>query len=66
MRPWEERRRSLREFVSSPTKGLEEVLYPDATLHEIIASAVLHRDYSMPSDIYIRIYDSHVEVPSPG
>ena len=47
-------------------KGLEEVLYPDETLHEIITNAVLHRDYSIPSDIHIRIYDNRVEVQSPG
>lgn len=47
-------------------RGLEEVLYPDETLHEIITNAVLHRDYSLPSDIHIRIYDNRVEVQSPG
>ena len=47
-------------------KGLEQVLYPDETLHEIITNAVLHRDYSVPSDIHIRIYDNRVEVQSPG
>ena len=47
-------------------KGLEGVLYPDETLHEIITNAVLHRDYSIPSDIHIRIYDNRVEVQSPG
>lgn len=47
-------------------KGLEDVLYPDETLHEIITNAVLHRDYSLPSDIHIRIYDNRVEVQSPG
>jgi ATP-dependent DNA helicase RecG len=47
-------------------KGLEEVLYPDETLHEIITNAVLHRDYSRASDIQIRIYDNRVEVQSPG
>lgn len=47
-------------------KGLESVIYPDETLHEIITNAVLHRDYSMPADIQIRIYDDRVEVQSPG
>jgi ATP-dependent DNA helicase RecG len=47
-------------------KGLEAVLYPDETLHEIITNAVLHRDYSLASDIHIRIYDDRVEVQSPG
>lgn len=47
-------------------QGLVDVVYPDETLHEIITNAVLHRDYSLPSDIQIRIYDNRVEVQSPG
>lgn len=46
--------------------GLENVSYPDATLHEIITNAVLHRDYSIPADVQIRIYDDRVEIESPG
>ena len=46
--------------------GLEDVVYPDETLHEIITNAVLHRDYSVATDIQIRIYDDRVEVHSPG
>jgi ATP-dependent DNA helicase RecG len=46
--------------------GLVVVEYPEETLHEIITNAVLHRDYSIPDDIHIRIYDNRVEVESPG
>ena len=46
--------------------GLEAVEYPQETLHEIITNAVLHRDYSLPDDIHIRVYDNRVEVESPG
>jgi ATP-dependent DNA helicase RecG len=46
--------------------GLESVSYPDETLHEIITNAVLHRDYSIPADVQIRIYDDRVEIESPG
>lgn len=46
--------------------GLENISYPDETLHEIITNAVLHRDYSIPVDVQIRIYDDRVEVESPG
>lgn len=46
--------------------GLEDISYPDETLHEIITNAVLHRDYSMATDIQIRVYDDRVEVHSPG
>lgn len=46
--------------------GLIAVEYPEETLHEIITNAVLHRDYSVPDDIHIRIFDNRVEVESPG
>lgn len=46
--------------------GLESISYPDETLHEIITNAVLHRDYSIATDIQVRIYDDRVEVHSPG
>jgi ATP-dependent DNA helicase RecG len=47
-------------------KGLEPITYPRETLHEIVTNAVLHRDYSIPADIQIRIFDNRVEVESPG
>lgn len=46
--------------------GFESVQYPEETLHEIITNAVLHRDYSIATDIQIRIFDNRVEVESPG
>lgn len=47
-------------------KGLESINYPKETLHEIITNAVLHRDYSVISDIHIRLFDNRIEVESPG
>lgn len=44
----------------------EEIKYPEETLHEVITNAVLHRDYSIATDIQIRIYDNRVEIESPG
>ena len=46
--------------------GFETVQYPPQTLHEIIANAVIHRDYSITDDIHIRIFDNRIEVQSPG
>lgn len=46
-------------------KGLETVQYPRETLHEIVTNAVLHRDYSIPADIQIRvIIESRSRVPA--
>lgn len=47
-------------------EGLVKVKYPKEALHEIITNALLHRDYSIPDDIHIRIFDNRVEVLSPG
>jgi ATP-dependent DNA helicase RecG len=47
-------------------QGLVSIEYPQETLHEIITNGVLHRDYSIPDDIHIRIYDNRIEVESPG
>lgn len=46
--------------------GLEQVRYPEEALHEIITNAVLHRDYSIASDVQVRIFDNRVEIESPG
>jgi ATP-dependent DNA helicase RecG len=47
-------------------KGLEPVNYPIETLHEIVTNAILHRDYSIATDVQIRIFDNRIEVESPG
>ncbi len=46
--------------------GLEEVRYPEVTLHEIITNALLHRDYSIADDTHVRVFDNRIEVESPG
>lgn len=62
----EESKKIIETVKKMTEKGLEPVTYPHETLHEIITNAVLHRDYSIASDIQIRIYDNRVEVQSPG
>lgn len=54
------------ESIRKLGKGFEVIEYPEETLHEIITNAVLHRDYSIATDIQIRIFDNRVEVESPG
>lgn len=48
------------------TTSLEQVTYPQETLHEIITNAVLHRDYSLSDDVHVRVFDNRIEVESPG
>lgn len=40
--------------------------YPVRVIREAITNAVLHRDYSTPGDIHIRVFDDRIEVISPG
>lgn len=46
--------------------GLEQISYPPEALHEIITNAVLHRDYSIASDVHVRVFDNRIEIESPG
>jgi len=40
--------------------------YPLEALREAVANALIHRDYTYPADIQIRIEEDHLEVWSPG
>lgn len=46
--------------------GITTVSYPQETLHEIITNALIHRDYGLPDDVHIRVFDNRIEVESPG
>jgi len=46
--------------------SLIDIQYPAETLHEIITNAILHRDYSIATDVQVRIFDNRIEVESPG
>jgi ATP-dependent DNA helicase RecG len=59
-------RRQIEAHQVQGERGLEPAKYPHETLHEIIANAVLHRDYSIPDHVHIRVFDNRVEVESPG
>lgn len=43
-----------------------KVSYPVEAVHEILANAFLHRDYSIADDIHVTIYDNRIEIRSPG
>lgn len=61
--------KKVKEIIETMKKLNEkfyEIEYPDTTIHEIVTNAVLHRDYSIMTDIQIRIFDNRVEVESPG
>ena len=61
------RTRTIVETIKRMTpEGLETISYPDETLHEVITNTILHRDYSIATDVQVRIYDDRLEVHSPG
>lgn len=41
-------------------------LYPERVIKEAIVNAVIHRDYRLNRDIFVRIFDDRIEVESPG
>lgn len=41
-------------------------LYPERVVTEAIVNAVIHRDYRLNRDIFIRIFDDRIEIESPG
>lgn len=46
--------------------GMERIEFPEVAIHEVVANAVLHRDYSIDDSVHVRIFDNRVEVRSPG
>ncbi len=41
-------------------------VYPERVIKEAIVNAVIHRDYRLNRDIFVRIFDDRIEVESPG
>jgi ATP-dependent DNA helicase RecG len=56
----------VEEIKALGEQGLEAIVYPHETLHEIITNAVLHRNYSIVADVHVRVFDNRIEVESPG
>lgn len=40
--------------------------YPPSAIREAIVNAIVHRDYSSPSKVQVRIFDDYIEVWNPG
>lgn len=41
-------------------------VYPARVVKEALVNAVVHRDYRLNRDIFVRIFDDHIEIESPG
>lgn len=46
--------------------GLETIKYPPEAIWEVVANAMIHRDYSISDDIQVTIFQNRIEVKSPG
>jgi ATP-dependent DNA helicase RecG len=44
----------------------ERYEYPEEAIRESIVNAIVHRDYSFPSKVQVRIFDSKIEIWNPG
>lgn len=40
--------------------------YPVRVIREAITNAVIHRDYSISTDVQVRLFADHIEIDSPG
>lgn len=59
--------RDLEEGLTLASSGFKtHHVYPERVVKEAIVNAVIHRDYRLNRDIFIRIFDDRIEVESPG
>ena len=59
--------RELEEGLTLASSGFKAAhVYPERVVKEAIVNAVVHRDYRLNRDIFIRIFDDRIEVESPG
>lgn len=59
--------RELEDGFMLPRSGFKaRHVYPPRVVKEAIVNAVLHRDYRLNRDIFIRLFDDRIEVESPG
>ena len=54
------------EFDDEKTRRNDKWQYPLLVLRELLLNAIIHRDYSNPTDIIIKIFDNCIEFISPG
>lgn len=62
-------RKNVRLFgfrTSLSFRRIDKLEYPAEAVREIILNALIHRDYSIPSDIKIFVFDSRIEIINPG
>ena len=54
------------EITGITTQRTEIIKYPTAALRELILNSQIHRDYTSPSDVQIKIFDQKISFFNPG
>ena len=54
------------EITGKTTQRTEIYEYPMTALRELVLNALIHRDYTSPVDVQIKIFDQRIEIFSPG
>ena len=54
------------EFGGSGLKRKEKWQYPIPAIRELLLNAIVHRDYSNPTDVIVKIFDDSMEITNPG
>ena len=54
------------EIKGMPTQRTEIFEYPLPALREIVLNAIIHRDYTSPIDMQIKIFDNYISIYNPG
>ncbi len=52
--------------IDETGKRIEKYEIPIEVLREAIVNALIHRDYEIPSPIYIKIFEDRIEIINPG
>ncbi len=53
--------------IKGPTTQRTEIFeYPIPAVRELVLNSVIHRDYTSPSDVQIKIYDQKITFYNPG
>jgi ATP-dependent DNA helicase RecG len=54
------------EFGGNGLKRKDRWQYPIPAIRELLLNAIVHRDYSNPTDVIVKIYDDNIEISNPG
>lgn len=52
--------------IDESGKRIENYEIPVWVLREVLVNAIVHRDYSIPSPTYVKVFDDRIEVTNPG